>query len=163
MKILLFLLILIPSFLIGQNNDTSHVFERFFYHIAVDLSNSNPSEAIEITDLLYKNSKNKIDKLELLMLKANILKKQEKFGEAIHYALVALQIADNLEDHNFQSQIYGFLSSQYRAVGFLDKGKEFIKKGKAVNTKIACKITALKQRGMIDYEAAEYAIGRKVV
>ncbi|WP_194851172.1 hypothetical protein [Nonlabens antarcticus] len=82
------------------------------------------------------------------MLIADILAKQEKLGDAIIYAQNALDIAVAEKDYNFQSRIYGFLSTQYRTIGFHDKGKSFLIKGLAVSDQIENKEQVLKYRAM---------------
>src|SRR5690606_15734331 len=112
-------------------------------------------------DSLFTYSVNDKQRLKSLMLKADILEKQEKRGEAIEHALEALKLAKQQEDYSFEARIYGFLSTQYRTIGFLDKGKDAIKNGVAVSFNIKNKDQVTKYRAMADQEMAEYALEEK--
>ncbi len=158
-KALLFSIFLLISFSsISQNEKLAKAFDSIFYQIAVNVSSADPSKAMHLADSLYTYSSNNKQRLKSLMLKADILEKQEKRGEAIQHALKALKIAEEENDYSFQSRIYGFLSTQYRTIGFLDKGKESIKNGVAISFKIENKDQVTKYRAMADQEMAEYAL-----
>ncbi len=90
------------------------------------------------------------------MLTADILAKQEKRGEAIKYGQRALKIAIEESDYSLQSRIYGFLSTQYRFIGFYDKGKKNINKGIEVSESILDKEQVVKYRALSYRELAEY-------
>ncbi len=152
---------LISTTLISQNENTSKAFDSVFYQISVNISSSNPPKAMLLADSLYNYSVNGKQKLKALMLKADILEKQEKRGEAIQHALKALSIAEEENDFNFQARIYGFLSTQYRTIGFFDQGKSSLKKGLAISSKITNKEQIPKYRAMVDQELAEYALEEK--
>ncbi len=161
-KILLFFyLLLISSSVISQDENASKAFDSIFYHIAVNVSSANPPRAMHMADSLYTYSSNDKQRLKSLMLKADILEKQEKRGEAIQHALKALKFAEQEKDYSFQARIYGFLSTQYRTIGFLDKGKESLKKGLEVSSNIENKDQVTKYRAMVNHEMAEYAYEEK--
>lgn len=116
---------------------------------------------MHMADSLYTYSSNEKQRLKSLMLKADILEKQEKRGEAIQHALKALKIAEQEKDYSFQARIYGFLSTQYRTIGFLDKGKESLQNGLAVSSNIENKDQVTKYKAMVNHEMAEYAYEEK--
>lgn len=161
MKYSLLYLSLLPSFIFSQNDKALKAFDSIFYHIAVHVSSTNPPKAIYLADSLYTYSVNDKQRLKSLMLKADILEKQEKRGEAIQQALEALKLAKAEDDYSFQARIYGFLSTQYRTIGFLDKGKESIRNGLAISFNIDDKNQVTKYRAMADQEMAEYALDEK--
>ena len=161
-KIILNLYLLLISFSAQSQDDIAKkAFDSIFYHIAVKVSSGNPTLAIHMADSLYTYSVNDKQRLKSLMLKADILEKQEKRGEAIQHAQKALLIAEQENDYSFQARILGFLSTQYRTIGFLDKGKETIKKGLEVSSKIENKEQVIKYRAMVNHEMAEYAYEEK--
>ena len=161
-KILLcFYSLLIFSSVISQNEKANKAFDSIFYHIAVDVSSSNPSKAMHMADSLFNYSTTDKQRLKSLMLKADILEKQEKRGEAIQHALKALKIAEQEKDYSYQARIYGFLSTQYRTIGFLDKGKESLQKGVAITSNIENKDQVTKYKAMANHEMAEYAFEEK--
>lgn len=145
----------------SQNQEAIKAFDSAFYHIAVNVSSSSPTKALHLADSLLTYSINDKQRLKSLMLKADILEKQERRGEAIKHAQQALQYAVNEKDYSFQARIYGFLSTQYRTIGFLDKGKESIKKGLSVSKKIQNKEQIIKYNAMANQELAEYAYEEK--
>lgn len=152
---------LISFALFSQTDKEFKAFDSVFYHIAVHVSSANPPKAMHLADSLYTYSVNDKQRLKSLMLKADILEKQERRGEAIQQALEALKLAKAENDYSFQARIYGFLSTQYRTIGFLDKGKESIKKGVAISFNIDDKDQVTKYRAMADQEMAEYALEEK--
>ena len=161
MKFYFFIIILLPLAVYSQNEDAKKQFDSIFYDVAVNISAKNPIEAMHIADSLLVNSQNAKQKIRLTMLIADIFEKQEKRGEAIQYAFKALEMAKQENDYSFQARIYGFLSTQYRIIGFLDKGKESIKDGVAISFKIDDKDQVTKYRAMADQEMAEYAMEEK--
>ena len=161
-RILFCLYFLIISFAaFSQNEAANKAFVSVFYHIAVNVSSSHPLKAMNMADSLYDYSTTERQRLKSIMLKADILEKQEKRGEAILLAQQALKIAEQEKDYSFQARIYGFLSTQYRTIGFFDKGKESIKNGVAISFKIDKKDQVTKYRAMADEEMAEYAMEEK--
>ncbi len=153
--------VLLSFSVVSQNEDAARAFDSVFYNIAVHVSSANPPKAMHLADSLYTYSTTEKQRLKSLMLKADILEKQEKRGEAIQQALKALKIAKAEKDYSFQARIYGFLSTQYRTIGFWDKGKESIQKGVATSLNMEDKEQVIKYKGMADQEMAEYAIEEK--
>ena len=111
-----------------------------------------------MADSLYNYSISERLRLRSLMLKASILEKQGQRGEAILLAQRALEIAEQEKDYSFQARIYGFLSTQYRTIGFLDKGKQSIQKGFDISSNIADKVQVTKYRALVNHEMADYAM-----
>ncbi len=146
---------------VSQSEDAARAFDSLFYHIAVHVSSANPPKAMHLADSLYTYSTTEKQRLKSLMLKADILEKQEKRGEAIQHALAALKIAKAEDDYSFQARIYGFLSTQYRTIGFFDKGRESIQKGVAISRNMTNKEQVVKYKGMAYQEMAEYALEEK--
>lgn len=152
-----FFFTLLSSTLIGQTKNDSKAFDSVYYHIAVNISSSNPVKALHLSDSLYLYSDTAIQKLRSLMLTADILEKQGRREQAIKNALDAMIIAEDTADYQWQSKIYGFLSTQYRNIGFLDQGKVYLKKGINISSKIENKQLASQFRGMTYQEMAYYA------
>lgn len=122
-KFYLYILFSLITFLgYSQSEEDLKAFDSVFYDIAVNVTSSSPTRALHLADSLFTYSSNDKQRLKSLMLKADILEKQERRGEAIQHAQQALQVAVNDKDYSFQARIYGFLSTQYRMIGFFDKG-----------------------------------------
>lgn len=161
-KFYLYILFSLITFLgYSQSEEDLKAFDSVFYDIAVNVTSSSPTRALHLADSLFTYSSNDKQRLKSLMLKADILEKQERRGEAIQHAQQALQVAVNDKDYSFQARIYGFLSTQYRMIGFFDKGKESIKKGLSVSTKIPNKDQVVKYNALANQELAEYAFEEK--
>ncbi|MEO8933364.1 MAG: hypothetical protein ABI295_03580, partial [Xanthomarina sp.] len=156
-----FIFFLFPFLLFSQQEKVSKEFDSIFYHIAVNVSSANPSKAMHLADSLYIHSKTEKEKVRTLMLLADILEKQEKRGEAIIQAQKALKIAIAEDDYSFQARIHGFLSTQYRTIGFLDKGKISLDQGLLASEKIDNKKQVVKFKAMSYQERAEYALEDK--
>ena len=160
MKLLFYSLLFFPCTLfsqIQQSKNKTKKFDSIYYDAAVNISSANPIKALHVADSLYVYSINDKQKVKTLMLIADILEKQEKRGEAIIKALKALDIVLNEEDYIWQSRIYGFLSTQYRTIGFIDEGKKFLKKGVEASNHFSDKNQVLKYNAMSNHEMAEYA------
>ena len=141
-----------------QGAEPEKTFESVFYEVAVHVSSRDPIRALHIADSLYAYASNSNQKIKALMLSADILEKQEKRKEGIDYAMKALKIAEESDDYSFQSRIYGFMSTQYRQLGFSDKGKEYIQKGLEISENIKDKRQVMKFQAMAHHELGDYAI-----
>ena len=140
----------------AQNN--KKVFDSIYYDIAVNITSSNPLLAIHLADSLILYSTDKRQKIKSLMLLADIFDKQERREESIQQTLQALELAKDIKDYSMQARIYGFLSTQYRTIGFFDIGKAYLEKGIAITSKIENKEKAFSYMGMANQELADYAI-----
>lgn len=161
-KPLLGLCMLVICFpLFSQTEKEAKAFDSVFYHIAINVSSANPTQAMHLADSLYSYSVSDGQRLKSLMLRADILEKQEKREEAIAEALKALKIAETSNNYSFQARIYGFLSTQYRTIGFVDKGKALLEKGIEISSKIENKVQVTKYKAMAKQELADYALEAK--
>ena len=157
LQLALFLFIILYSSIHGQNENSNKTFDSIYYDVAVNVSSSDPVKAFHIADSLQLYSKDDKQKLRSLMLIADLYEKQGRRKESIKNALTAMAIAEKIEDYQWQAKIYGFLSTQYRHLGFLDQGKVYLEKGIAVSSRIENKIMASQFRGMTYQEMAYYA------
>ena len=151
------LFILLSPSLICQTENSKKAFDSIFYDVAVNVSSVNPTKALHIADSLQLYSKTEKQKMRALMLIADLLQNQGNRKQSIKNALDAMTIAEKIEDYQWQAKIYGFLSTQYRYLGFLDQGKVYLEKGIAVSSKIENKVLASQFRGMTYQEMAYYA------
>ena len=160
MRFFLFLF-LIPFFLFSQTEVQSKKFDSIFYQVAVNISSVNPTKALYLADSLSIYAANKQQKIKSQILFADILAKQEKKGEAINKLLEVLEIAKQEKEYAYQARIYGFLSSLYRDIGFMDKGKNFINKGMKISDFISDSGRRLKYIALCNQELAEYTFDEK--
>ena len=159
MKIFLFFFIIfIHLTAISQTKNESKAFDSIYYEIAINISSSHPTKAMHLADSLYNYSLNDKQRTKSLMLTASIYEKQEQRREAIQYALKAVKIAEDSKNYFFQASIYRFMSAQYRQLGFSDKGKEYIQKGRDISSKINDKTQVTKYQAMANHELANYAM-----
>jgi len=155
------LLFLIPFSVFSQIENQSKKFDSIFYQVAVNISSANPVKAIHLADSLSLYSANKQQKIKSLMLIADILAKQEKRGEAIIKALEVLEIAKDAKEYVLLARNYGFLATQYRMIGFLDKGKSFLNEGIKVSSLFSDKKQVVSYIAMCNQELAEFALEEK--
>ena len=142
----------------GQKNTK---FDSIFYDTAVRKSATDILKATQIADSLYTVSTSDFQRMKSLMLSADLLEKQSKREEAIAYALKSESIALKIENYEWQSRIYGFLSTQYRIIGLVDQGKRYLDKGLKISDKITPQSNADQYKGMVYQEMAHYAIYEK--
>lgn len=153
--------LLFPILIFSQNEKSSKDFDSTIYNISVNISFFDPDKAMHLADSLYAYSDTENERLESLMLTAHILDKLEGHSEAIQQALKALKLAEDQNDFNNQAKIYCFLSTQYRTIGFLDKGKASLKKGIGISLEIENVNEVAESRAMAHREMAEYALEEK--
>lgn len=147
--------------LFSQTEKEAKAFDSIFYDTAVNVSSANPTKAMHLADSLYSYSVNDSQRLKSIMLRADILEKQEKREEAIIEARKALEIAESSKNYSFQARIYGFLSTQYRNIGFVDKGKAMLEEGIKISSNIENKEQVTKYKAMAKQELADYAMEAK--
>ena len=101
-KFYLYILFSLITFLgYSQSEEDLKAFDSVFYDIAVSVTSSSPTRALHLADSLFTYSSNDKQRLKSLMLKADILEKQERRGEAIQHVQQALQVAVNDKDYSF--------------------------------------------------------------
>lgn len=161
-KILFFLLFffILPN-LYSQKDKATKAFDRLLYNISINIASSNPAKAMHLTDSLYNYSTTEKQRLESLIVMANIKEKQEKHDQAIKLIHNALPIAEQENDYSALARIYGFLSEQYRIIGFFDRAKELTEMQLAISSKIEDKDEVNRFRAMFNKERAEYSMDKK--
>ena len=157
-KILFSLIFLICFHSISQTDNSQKSFDSIYYEIAVNILASDPLKALHLADSLYVYSIDDSQRMKSIMLTASIYEKKEERIESIDYAMKALEIAKKINHYSFQARIYGFMSTQYRTLGFSDKGKEYIQKGLDVSSKIENREQVTKYQAMANHELADYAM-----
>ncbi|WP_341222341.1 helix-turn-helix domain-containing protein [Polaribacter atrinae] len=155
------LLFLIPLAAFSQIDSQAKKFDSIYYQVAVNISSANPVKAIYLADSLSLYAANKQQKIKSLMLVADILAKQEKRGEAIIKALEVLEIAKEAKEYVLLARNYGFLATQYRMIGFLDKGKSFLNEGIKVSSLFSDKKQVVNYIAICNQELAEFALEEK--
>ena len=141
----------------AQTNPTSK-FDSIYYKTAVDIAGSNPDRALVIADSLYQVSEEGLLKLRALMLTANIYQEKNNQVASIRYARQAYDYAIKENYYDWQARISGFLSTQYRNIGLLKEGKEYINKALEVNLKVSSSVSKKMQMALIQQELAYYAL-----
>ncbi|WP_341222342.1 hypothetical protein [Polaribacter atrinae] len=154
-------LFILPFSTFSQIENQSQKFDSIYYHIAINVSSANPVKAIHLADSLSLYAANKQQKIKSLMLIADILAKQEKRGEAIIKALSVLEIVKEAKEYVLLARNYGFLATQYRMIGFLDKGKSFLNEGIKVSGLFSNKKQVVNYIAMCNQELAEFALVEK--
>ncbi|UMB59996.1 helix-turn-helix domain-containing protein [Lutibacter sp. A80] len=159
----LLLLLFIPYLVFSQTNTDiqSKKFDSIFYRIAVNISSSDPVKALYLADSLFLYSESNHNKIKSLMLTADILAKQEKRGEAIVKSLEVINIAEDEKDYVLLARNYGFLATQYRMIGFYDKGKSFLEKGIKISDYFSNKKQIENYKAICNVEFAEFALEEK--
>src|SRR5690554_2170976 len=142
----------------SQGEKKLPTFDSIYYEVAVNILASNPSKALHMADSLYTYSIDDSQRMKSIMLTASIYEKREQRMVAIEHALKALEIAHKIKNYSFQARIYGFMSTQYRMMGFSDKGKEYIQRGLDISSNIENKEQVTKYQAMANHELADYAI-----
>ncbi len=155
-------LFLNATMIFSQSGEEANAkFDSIFYDTAVRKSATDIVRASQIADSLFKVSSTELQKIKSLMLSADLLEKQSKREEAITYVLKAEIIANEIGNYEWQSRIYGFLSTQYRIIGLIDQGKRYLEKGLKICDKITPQSRVDQYKGMVYQEMAHYAIHEK--
>ncbi|HTO16083.1 MAG TPA: helix-turn-helix domain-containing protein [Edaphocola sp.] len=131
------LLLSLPATILFANNKSpkDSLFDKAFYYAATELSANNLEEALKVSDSLYKNSINNLQKIKSLMLLATLQEDSGAIEEALKNAVKAEKI--NLIENNLEwaIRISGFLSTTFRSAGLNTIGFEYLRKAEALNKK----------------------------
>ena len=155
--IIIGILYIMPLTLLSQTEREIKVFDSILYEIAINISSKNPTKALYMADSMIIHSKYDNHKAVSYLLYADILEKQDKFEKGIEYALKGLEISKRTQDYSLQAKLYGFLSTQYRTMGFIDKGKASLQKGMDVIHKVENKSIVTDYLAMANQEMADYS------
>lgn len=101
---------------------TDSIFNKIFLQVATELTYTDPERALHISDSLFMNSANKLQKLSALMLSANVHYRSGDLKQAFAYANRAEELAKNVQDYDWQIRIHGFYSTIYRDIRFVNEG-----------------------------------------
>lgn len=83
MNLRLIYLVLCPVLIFLQNEKPSIALDHISYHISVHVSSFNLTKAVPSADALYTNLETENERLETVMLTADMFYKQEDHDEAI--------------------------------------------------------------------------------
>lgn len=116
------------------------------------------ANATRVADSLLNYSETAQQKMYALWLKAVKLGENDKRAESIALLLKSLKLAKQQKDFCLEARIYTNLSKQYRRLGFIDKGKDFITESLIASSRIQIKDLALKTVILANLELVEYDI-----
>lgn len=156
MKFYLSLFFLFFQFLFSQTHPKPKSFGEVYYETAVNVSSANYKQALKRADSLYKSTSDQKNKLKCLMLKADINSSVGNIKESIKIAIIAEQIASSNKYYDWHARILGFLSTQYREIGLLKRGRTFLKKGLTLADKIENKEIGIQFKALCYQESAFY-------
>ncbi|SFI79896.1 helix-turn-helix domain-containing protein [Myroides guanonis] len=159
MKIIFLLLVSLLSVhhIQAQTNSTS-TFDSIYYKTANKILGLNSDEALVVADSLYQSSESGLLKLQALMLSANIYQSKNNQVASIKHAREAYYFAVKENNYSWQARICVFLSSQYRNIGLLEEGRDYINKALEVNSKVSNSSSKKLQIALIEQELAYYAL-----
>lgn len=133
-------------------------FDSIFYHTSVDLASKDIKKAMHTADSLYKHSMDPIHKVKSIMLMADLQKNVGDLKKAIDYAIMAENIAESNNLHEWQVRISGFLSAQYRMIGLKEQSVLSLKKVLKIIVKIHNPSVENQLYAITNQQIAKYAI-----
>lgn len=156
----LFLFIFLQSILLlyAQNPED---YNRIYAKTYIETSQKDFSKALKIADSLYTVSETPRFKTKSLMLSASLYQQLGEIKKAVDYATKAEQIVKNSEDYEWQSKIYGFLSTQYRNLGLFDQSKKYIDQTEQIISKIGESKSKNHILSLVMQENAYYELEKK--
>ena len=156
MKNALFLLVfLLPGTQMNAQN-RKKTFEEIFYNVAVNVTGRDSRDAIRIADSLYHSASSTAERARSSMLKANVYASVGELEKAVGSAMQALSIAEDGGLIYLQPKILGFLSTQYRNMGLLKKGRVCLEKGMRLSRALPDRKKSLSYYGLALQEEAYY-------
>lgn len=133
-------------------------YDKIYSETAQVLVSTNPKKALINTNLLYKISKNNLQRIKACMLKATVLRQYDINNEAIRSLMKADSLAMIEHDYSMLSRINGFLSTLHREIGIPSVGKTFLEKALNSSKKIKNKDEMYRFQGNLYQELAYYEI-----
>ena len=101
-------------------------FDSIRFDAIVNVSAKDFDRALQIADSLYTISTTKKHKANALMLSSELNQRKGHRKQAIVYAQEAAEIATAEKLYVLETQIYGFLSGQYRMLGLYEEGRIYL-------------------------------------
>jgi len=141
-----------------STEDTSEEFDSIYFHIATNLAGNNIDRAFQVSDSLYRTSVSDLHKVKSLMLLSSLHQQKGESEQAIIQADRAEQIASKTKLYDWQARISGFLSTQYRNIGLLEKGKTYLDKGLKASKQVTNENYKNLYLGMVYQEITYYNI-----
>lgn len=158
---LAFLLGPIVFFAQTERSADKKAFDSIFYHTYMVTATTDLDKALWVADSLYKTTKTDVRKVRSLMLISDIYHRKANRDSSIHYAMVAEDIANDANIHDWQARISGVLSTQYRNMGLLNQGRVYLEKGLEASKKIADVNMANQFKGQVYQEKGYYALNEE--
>ncbi|MCS3870715.1 AraC-like DNA-binding protein [Chryseobacterium ginsenosidimutans] len=133
-------------------------FEKIYQKTFDVTSQKNMPQALKVADSLYTSSKDPLDKVKTLMLSANLYQQIGNFKNSIFYAEKANSLINTIDNADWQSQVTGFLATQYRTVGLYEKSKKYTSKSLETAKKIQDSNQYNKTLGLLHQEMGYYEL-----
>lgn len=107
-------------------------FDSIYTYVATALAATNNDSAFLMADYLLQKSTNDVQKVRSLMLLATLYERKGDMLTAINFAKMSHEIAKKDYNNDWLFRINGFLSTAYRTVGLVEKGRIHIEEAKQI-------------------------------
>ncbi|MFD2037352.1 helix-turn-helix domain-containing protein [Belliella marina] len=136
-------------------------FDSAYYQISVNLAGRDVSKALQSADSLLLASVDDLERLRVKMLVASLQSQVGNREEALQNAMEAEVMAAKNEWYDWQARICGFLSTQFRNIGMLSEGKNYLEKGLKASNYLTLPEEMHRLSGLAYQEKAYYAMLEK--
>lgn len=128
-------------------------FDSIYTYVATSLAATNNDSAFLIADYLLQKSADDVQKIRSLMLLATLNERKGDMLTAINFARISHDLAQKIRNNDWLFRINGFLSSAYRTVGLVEKGRMHLEEAKQVlkHLKESALLTSFLQQEQAEY------------
>ena len=116
----------------GYAQKTYSGFDSIFFKVATEIMVADANKALHISDSLYRNAENDLQKIRATMLKADIYEKNSRYAETIKNVRIAEKLVEQTKNTEWQIRIYGFYTTLYNRIGFLEEAKKYLAKAEVL-------------------------------
>lgn len=147
----------------GYAKKTYSGFDSIFFKVATEIMVADPNRALSISDSLYQHATNDLQKIRSTMLKADIYEKNSRYTASVKSVRIAEKLVERTKNTEWQTRIYGFYTSLYTRIGFLEEAKKYLAKAqvlfdqeKNIKKKASYLLLANQTKAQIAYKEEQY-------
>lgn len=107
-------------------------FDSIYTYVATSLAATNNDSAFLIADYLLQKSADDVQRIKSLMLLATLNERKGDMLTAINFARMSHDLAQKSRNDDWLFRINGFLSTAYRTVGLVEKGRLHLEEARQV-------------------------------
>jgi len=135
-------------------------FDSVYLDIAINTLESDIDKALWMTDSLYQNSQNNLERIKSALLMALIYNNKGELSDAFYWATKSENIAIKEKNYDYQVRSAGYLATLYRNVGLITESVNHLKIAEKANSKRKSESSYHSIQGVIHHERYYHEIDK---